>query len=470
VIAPALLGALLAAVCEVPAPHEPADPQRALAYLEVAQREEASGAGQAAATAYLEALRWDPRNQKAHSAQRRLCARAEADALLEQAIEKIGADDCPAALGLLTAARHRAPSPEAGLLEGVCLYEAGDDEQARAQLLAAAQDPRLAGPAQFYLGLIALRQGLGSDARSRFEAAAADPSLRPAARSLLTLSRRSGRWIVGAELGLGWDSNVDLAGAPTPLPAGSADAAGTVAGSVLWRPLGTDGPYAQGRASYRRQAQLPDWDLGAAAASAGWQHGGGVGRAWAEYALETVAFGGRPHLNSHGPSAQLQLAAGPGGPSLTAAWHGRFETFVQPTFHDWSGFRQSGALHAGWLFTRGALAEVGWQLTRDLARAAELSFLEHGPALRLFVPLTKHSRLVGQAGARARHHDRLDPDFGRLREELSLEGSLATEWEAQDGWTWFLQVDGGQVRSSIAELSHGRFGASAGLRLARGFW
>jgi len=438
------------------APVEPAparDLGGAQAYLEVAEEEQRGGALDTAAAAYRSAIRADPQNAKARAALAVLCRRATAGDQFAEALRRMESGDRRGAIALLDRLRAAGPDPASALLEGICRYELQEDQEAVPLLREAERDPTLAPSAQLFLGLISLRQGEGEQAARSFEAAAGrDPVIAPAATSLLRLAQREGRVVFSLLAGPSADSNVDLAPDGSPTAGGSEDAAGTVAASLLVRPLGESGPFARASGSYRKLTRFTQFDIGAVEAAAGWQLGREPRHASAEYAYDFLGLGGDSYLSAHRVLAEGRWTFRQ--VSLAASYAARFESFLTGAAAPYSGTRHLAEVSGEWRFGGGSAVGLAYGAARDLTDDPTLAYLEHGPRAYARFSASQTLRFALDAGLSHRKYDELDPALGVLRADTYLDGAAAAEVDLADRWTGRVWLAGRKAFSNVSDFAY----------------
>lgn len=458
-IAAGALALLLGAVdpCEAVAEASVSDPVTAAAYRAVGDEQAAAGARGAAAAAYARAAALDPRDGASRAALRGLCDEGRRDPATA-ALARMDAGDLRAAVAILSAARGRDADPSLTLLEGICRYELGDDAGAEPLLRAAERDED-ADVARLYLGLLALRAGERGRAATFLEAASASDALSATAWDLLRAARGEAPWSLTVFAESGWDSNVPLA-PPSTVTSDDADALYGLGLAGVLRPLGVRGPYLRALGVLTRQVALGAYDVAAALGAAGWALRAGRWSAAAEYELAWRTFGGEPLLSSHQVLATVSAALGRATVGATA--FGRRESFAD-AFDPFSGTVLGAELRGDLLL--GARVRVGaaWDVARDAAELAELSWLEHGPRAELVVAASRRVRLVTVAAATFRRYDAYDAALGATREDVYLDGEARVEWDASRGWSARLGARGRRALSSVSTLEHEKVVPTVGL-------
>lgn len=454
--------ALLAAPCEAPAPAAVRDAEVAQAYVEAGEEEQGH---EGALGAFREALRLDPSNQRAQHGFYAACAgpgdRFEAArALMDQG-------DRRGAVALLEALRAQGPSPRAALLEGICLYELHEDLRARPLLTEALAKPSVADSARFFLGLVALRAGDDAEAEARLSEVSEASALRAEADQLLRNLRGGRRLSLSALADSGYDSNVTLA--PGGEPAGG-DAAGTLSGAVLFRPLGESGPFARATGLYHLQLQHHDYDVLAFGGAAGWQLGRFARHLAVEYDFDYLALGGAAYLSAHRLGAGGRYSFG--DVAVGGGYGVRFENYQTDVTSSFSGTLHTGDAYLAW-----GPFEAGYHVGRDLTVQDATSFFEHGPRAALRLAASPRLRLSLAADVLLRGYDAADASFattanplGVQRADTLVDGSALAEWDLSGELTLRLVLGGRDALSNVPTLSYVRLYATAGLAWALGLW
>lgn len=465
-IGPALTLLALAAVHADPcAPLAPAgpDPAAARAYRAVGEGERARGAASTAAVAFRAAAERDPEDVASRAALARLCAESREDPFA-RGVASLDAGDARGALQAFRAARDGgARSPALALLEGICHLELGQDREAEALLRAAESSPAHRDAARLFLGVLRLRVGDARGAAALLDKAADGRGLTRAAGELGRLARQDARFVVSLLVESGWDSNPTLE--PASAPAVEDDGFGGLAAAVLWRPRGATGPYVRGAGGFTQQLSVHELDFVAVDAAAGWQH---VGRSFslaAEYDLGTRRLAGAPYLDAH---RLLASAAVGRRTTLSARYSARLERYAGP-YADYSGTVHRAEVAVGVPLGRRARLVLGYEGTRDLARASDLSFLEHGPKAELRAAAGSRLRLGLRAGASVRRYDEAAAALEVLRDDVVLEGGAFAELDLRAGLTAHVTVRGVRARSSLDAFEYDKVVPTLGVLWVAGF-
>lgn len=462
-----LLAAALAQAAPDPCGRvSPAAPDRptAAAYLAIGDEERAAGREESAVAAYRAALARDPASAPARAALAELCRARRRDQEFDRGLALMRAGNCPAALPLLEAA-HAQGDRAAALLEGICLYRAGEDQRAGAALRDAEQDPGSRSSAQLFLGLLALRGGRPGEAAPLLEAASGDPLLDPIASGLSRDARRQGRLVVSALAEGGWDSNVDLTPGTSFTPSGAGDALMGGAAVVTAAPWGERGPYARASGAWRHLPRHAGLDLAGVGGAAGVQLGGSRRLLLVEGGVDGLWLGGDPYLTAPRLGLEGRLDLGPSvGAAASAAV--RRELFAGDA-SEYSGTRLSGKL----ALTTGlgaVLVTAGWEAEVDRARTSALSYREHGPVLVASAPLGSRARLALEAGWAWRSYDAVDASYEVRRSDTALDVGARLEVELSARWTAQLAVAARRAHSSVPEFRYARVVPTAALSWTMG--
>lgn len=455
--------------CALPHPASFADPMAAQAYVEVARRHEQEGDLSLAERAFRSAVESDPGNEPARQGYQQTCGLRRRDEVISAAEAKAEAGDCAAALALLEAEPGALDDPEAALIGGGCAHALGNEKKAAALLETARQSPAQADVAAAMLALVHL--GQGNPALSRAELSSAlhsgDPVVRDAAEQLATAAARQGRLLAEARFSAGYDSNVELAPGTGFSPSDRGDAVGRVKASLLGRPLGDSGPFFGAEALYEAHPRLHSLDLGVARLYAGGRFAREQGSLAAGYTLDGVLLGGAPYQLVHGPFADLVVEGGRF--FVGASWSAEVQNFVDPVYADYSGLTHAGVARVGATIGPAEFA-VRYALGRDLARATELSWLEHGPELSAAIAPWNGLWLKLAYAHHLRSYDARDPALGVTR-ETSWDRAVATgEFDLSAAFAVFARLEAEIATSNVPELSWQRFTGVAGVRWRRGFF
>jgi tetratricopeptide (TPR) repeat protein len=453
-----LFALLLAAAdrCAPPAPARQPDPAAAEVYVEVAESERGH---ETALMAFREALRLDPSNARAQAGLEAECN--SEDSRFARARELMEAGDREGAIRLL----EEIPSPAAALLEGICLYELGEDEAARPLLLAAQERPSLADSARFFLGLIALRQGDEEQAARHFQEVAQGSSpVSDQAGRLLRVARTTGRLSLSVMVESGYDSNVTLSPAGTPL---AGDGLGSAALALAFRPMGDEGLFLRAAGLYRAQVQLHDYDLGAASGAAGWTLGSRAQQLSAEYDYDFLTLGRAPYLSAHRLSLGGRLALGSW--TLGGTYAARFESYRTATTSAFSGVLHGAELWGALRLSRSAVVEVAYRGAYDATVQIETSYLEHGPRAGLRIAFDGW-RVSLETSAAFRVYQDVDVALGVQRQDALLDAMLTGEVDVGERWTARLVLGGRDAISNVADLAYLRGYAMLGLSYAVGIY
>lgn len=467
-IGPLLLTALLAQAAPDPcAPVPTLEPDReaAAAYGAVADEERAAGREDSAAAAYRSALGHDPSNARARTALADLCAARRGREDFTRGIELFRAGKCPEALEPLAAA-HAQGNPAAALLEGICLYRAGQDERAATALRDAERDPASAAPARLFLGLLALRHGRPAEAAPLIDAAAADPMLSPVARGLSRDLQRLGRVVVSLLAEGGWDSNASLEPGSSISPPGAGDGFAGGAAVVSAAPWGENGAYARAAASWRNQFRLGDLDLAGLGAAAGYQLGNERRHVLLEGGYDARWLGGKPYLLA--PRLQVEGRLHLGRSWSAGGWYAlRWESY-RAGQNDESGLRQTAQADVTTDLAGQVQLTLAWQGALDGARSAPLAFREHGPLAAATFPVGSRARVVAGAAWTWREYGATDPDLEVRRADRYADLGGAVELDLTARWTVHLSVAGRRAYSNVPDFRYARVVSTLGLSWTTG--
>jgi Flp pilus assembly protein TadD len=470
--APLALALALAAATADPA--DPCAPVPALApdlaaareYRAVGDAELSRGARRTAAAAYRAAAARDPGDGVSRAALARLCAERPLADPFAEGVAAMEAGDSRAALQAFRAARGAAPpSPSSALLEGICHYDLGEDAEAEALLRIAETAPAHRDAARLHLGLLRLRAGDGGGAAALFDAAGNGPGLSRVAGDLARLARREGRLVLSVLAESGWDSNVTLAPSEA-VPGPEGDGAYGVTAAALWRPRGPSGPYLRGSAGLTEQLSLGAYDFGAFDAAAGWQARLRSLTLLAEYDLGARTLGDDPFLTAQRLLASAILVRR--GSSLSATYSARFEDYAR-AYRDYSGVLHRGELRLSFPIARALRGAVSYGAARDLARAADLSYLEHGPRAELRLAVGRSLRLGVEVAASFRRHDEASAAGAPVRADELYDAAALAELDLGAHLTLRAGIQGRVARSSLDAFAYDKVVPSLGLLWMAGY-
>ncbi|HEX9577505.1 MAG TPA: hypothetical protein VF993_07120, partial [Myxococcales bacterium] len=315
------------------------------------------------------------------------------------------------------------------------------------------------------LGLIALRHGDEEQAARHFEEVAqGTSSVSEQAGRLLRVARTSGRLSLWAMVESGYDSNVTLSPAGTPL---AGDALGSATLALAFRPMGEEGLFLRAAGLYRAQVQLRDYDLGAASGAAGWVLGPRVRQLTAEYDYDFVTLGGAPYLSAH----RLALGGRLGLSSWTlgAAYAARFENYRTGTTSAFSGVLHGAEFWAAWRASPTLTVEAGYRGAYDATVQLATSYLEHGPRAGLRLSFDRW-RVSLETSAAFRNYQAVDVALTVQRQDVLLDALLAAELDVGERWTVRLVAGGRDAISNVGELTYRRGYATLGLAYAVGIY
>jgi hypothetical protein len=466
-IAPALtLLALAASSADPCAPLTPRapDPAAAAHYRSIALAERDRGAPSTAAVAFRSAAERDPLDVGSRAELARLCQESKEDPFAS-GVALLDAGDPRGALRAFHAARGAGPrTPALALMEGICLVELGEDDRAEPLLRLAEATPAQRDVARLFLGVVRLRAGDAPGAAALFAAARESRGLAPAAEALGRLARRDGRLVLSLLVESGWDSNVTLAPSSDP-SAAEGDGFGGVSGAVLWRPLGPSGPFARGDAGLSRQVTQSAYDLAAFDVGGGLQLRRRSLALVGEYAFGTRTLAGAPYLSTHRLLASAVLGT---RTTLATAYSARFERYAGD-YRSYSGVLHRAGARLGFPLGAAARLDLGYGGARDLADAAELAYLEHGPGVELRVALRPRLRLALDASVAFRRYDEADPALGTTRADTVAQAVAAAELDLGKHLVGRLSVRGEVARSNVDAFSYGKVVPVLGILWIDGF-
>jgi tetratricopeptide (TPR) repeat protein len=445
------------------------DRDQAAVYLNIADDELAGGRRDTATVAYQEAIRRDPANARARAALARLCHETPAD-------DHAGPDRFSTALGLMKAGRRREAAAlfesirlaehetAASLLAGVCWFELGALDRARPLLREAAADPALADSATVFLGLIALRDDEDTEAADRLRAIAASSTspLRRSAAEIIRTAQGDARAVASFLTEAGYDSNVALTPDGSLIVPSSRDGAASETVAALGQPFGRSGPFARAAGQYRKQFTLGAYDLGAVGGALGWRQGAGPSFATGEYAYDFFTLGAARYLSAHRLAAEGRWRATPRFSFAVAAF-ACFESFLQEETAGYSGTRLFAQAEAAAHGDGGTIAACAYHGAHDDARAASLTYWEHGPGCHAWLAVADdRGRLFVEADLAFRRYAAPDPLSGVDRRDRFLDGLGGAEWSLTPRWAARLTLTVRRATSTVPDYTYTHFTAMAG--------
>jgi tetratricopeptide (TPR) repeat protein len=462
----AILALALAVTWSNPPPGEP-DAREVEAYVEVAKADAAAGRCRQAAAALREALRRDPRDERARAGLAATCRSPGSDTAVRRGIALLAAGELRSAAAAFEAARAEGRNAVAALAQATCHIRLSEDERARAVLAEALADPATAPAGQLLVAVLARRASRWAEARSALAAAARsdDPRVARAAMRLLDEPSPHARVALALYAGSTFDSNERLAPEGAEIAGGPADTAGTLLAAVQASPLGSNGPFARGSAEYRRQSRFAAHDSSGWSAAAGWRHRGPRAFLSGEYRRRGSWTGGSPYLASDALLGRARVAlrrsvALSGG----AAWE---STRYDPEYaRSFSGSHWAGDAAAT------VAAGPAW-LTLGLAgallRASDpaLSHAEHSPRLEAGLRPARWLRAWLECALVARRYEEVDPALGVRRTETARGAAAGAEVTLARGLLARAQVGWRGLSANVASLSYEKWVASVGLAWER---
>jgi hypothetical protein len=480
-----MIGALLALALGAVDPCAPvsapaaSDPATASIYRETGDAEEARGASDTAAIAYVRAASLDAGDSRSRAALKRLCRDPAASPdPFEVGRRRMDAGDLRGASEAFRRGRA-AGDRSAALLEGVCLYRLGDDAAAEVALRDAEQADEHRDLARFYQGLIALRGGEASRAAELFDSTASNPSLATMAGTMARLAGRDGRLVLSLSLGLGADSNVAL------VPKGSSSGAGggmmgggtgpstvmngdglyDLGAAALWRPEGPVGPYLRAGGAVHRYFDQSAYDVATFEGGAGWQLAKGGNGLVGDVSYRDQRFGAAPYLQAGRATGSGWLSTG--NVTWSASWSGALQRYASD-FDAFSGFLQRLEGKGAWVFGPQAWVALAYGATRDAARSGIAAYTDQGPRLELRGVLASRWRAGLDLAYTWRTYRDFDPTLGVRQTASFLDGSAFVEVDLANHWTGRLSLDGRNATSNVPAAEYGKLVPMFGLTYVYG--
>jgi hypothetical protein len=253
---------------------------------------------------------------------------------------------------------------------------------------------------------------------------------------------------------------VTLSPAGTPL---AGDALGSAELALIFRPMGDEGLFLRAAGLYRAEAQLHDYDLGAAGGVIGWILGSRARQLTAEYGYDFVTLGRSPYLSAHRLSltGMLGLSAW----TLGATYAARFENYRTTTTSAFSGVLQGAELWAALRASPLLTVDAGYRGAWDATGRLDTSYLEHGPRAGLRLSFDGW-RVSLETSAAFRNYQDVDVVLTVQRQDVLLDAALAGEVDLGERWTVRLVAGGRDAISNVPELTYLRGYATLGLSYA----
>ncbi len=213
-------------------------------------------------------------------------------------------------------------------------------------------------------------------------------------------------------------------------------------------------------AGLSEQLSLADYDVSALDGALGWQLRLPSLALAAEYDVGARTLGGRRHVTAQRLLASAVLSRG--RTALSATYAALFEDYVQE-YGAYSGVTHRAELRLSLLIGPATRATLVYGAARDLADAAELSFVEHGPRAELLLALGARTRLGLEAGASFRTYDEADPAFAVLRDDVYLDAAVFGEVDLGTHLTARLALQARRARSTVDALEYEKLVPFVGL-------
>ncbi len=313
-----------------------------------------------------------------------LATPARAESAFERGVALFQAGKYAASLGPLAAAHAAAPTDvDTALLLGIAYYETGDLARARPLLeqVERSGDPDGRASARVFLGLIADAAGQVDRARTYYALVAhSQTELGPSGRLLLEQSGTE-RWMIAAIMRPGFDSNVPLlpATATGPGTGKRSDADLTLIVTATARPIADLPLVVDETATYRKQAELTDYDLLGDVLGGTLVFADRCNHGTLAYHLDASLLGGTRFDVAHVADAGYRRSVG-GGYGVGARYAFAAHDYAQDAYAGYSGLYHTATAEASWGAPTSARELVlGYVVAREATDDGDLAVTAHGP-------------------------------------------------------------------------------------------
>ena len=276
---------------------------------------------------------------------------------------------------------------------------------------------------------------------------------------LARFARRDGRLVLSLLAESGWDSNVTLTPNGTPNGPPATDGVYALSGSVLFRPVGNEGPYVRLGGFLQNQLQLGAYDFDGFDAAGGWQFGRADWGVILEYDYGAREFGGAPYLSAHRLLGSGWLRSG--RVLLGASYLVRFETYAS-AWSPFSGVLQRAEVRASLLTSRAVRLGLAYAGGRDAANENVLSFLEHGPRAELRIAVGR-ALLGADAAVTWRGYDAYDASLVAQRADTYLDAVAFAEWDLDGRLSLRFSVLGRRALSNVSAFQYDKLLPTIGI-------
>jgi hypothetical protein len=382
------------------------------------------------------------------------------DAAFELGLARFQAADYAAAIVSLLEAHSEDPSdPDTALLLAIAYYRTARYDAA-SPLFAQAErmgDVETQNSARIFLGLLAEARGEEDQARLFYGLVASSGAvdLTATARRLLD---PTDRWFVVAVVRPEVDSNVALlpgTAAKNNQASADADLLLLVRGAV--QPVEGIPVSLDETATYRKQAQLTEFDMLALTSGATYLHVGSVHRASVAYHLEVSTLGGTRYLVGHVGELALRRAMSP-CVALAARYTFADRAYAAADYAGYSGITHAAAAELTWT-RRSFQLDVSYLFDRESTDDPALSAIGNGVrGAAQFQP----SKTLDLRGSLTTTYRRFDAASAGRR-DLRLQGEVSVYHDLSG--IWGLVVGGAFVRnvSSNVDFDYPKWTVFAGL-------
>jgi len=441
--------------CASVAPGPERNPDEAAAYLEVALSELNQGASDTATAAFQEVLRHQPDHAEARARLKSLCEAKQLDGLVDEGVRAMRGQRYREALEPLSRAYALNSSAGTALLLAIAYHALGQDAQAAPLLEKARRDPEFVKEAAFYQGLVAYRAGQRQEATSLFQLAQTAKPLSSAVSHLMDVTKQEGPLVLAVLAETLYDSNPRFEpDGPTAASAAKDGAADVTAMAQLALP-GRLSPFLRLSGEYHKQFQLQAYDFAALGASTGVAMRAANTSLVVEYSYDWLMLGNTPYLSAHRLGGLTRLRSDVFSVGLSAA--ARIEDFLPMEVRPYSGVRMAAQLDVAWNGPSTLVLSAAYRGARDATSLAQLSYLEHGPALEARLHPHERVRLAASAGLLLRGYSAADPDLRLIRRsDTYLDGELFAEFFVNPELSVQMVLSGRRALSNVDALTYGR--------------
>jgi len=308
---------------------------------------------------------------------------ADAAGDLELGVARVQAGQYAAAIAPLLAAHDADPSDlDTTLLLGIAYYRCGDVARARPLLAAAARspDPETRDGARIILGMLAASAGETDAAIGYYDSVAHSASSFAASGAQLLGRERGERFAAALVIRPELDSNVAvLPTAVAPTDGSASDRDLLLLAELHVRPFDAFGLVLDETASYRKQAELTDYDAASSVSGLTWREPLAGVHALLGYHVDASTLGGERFQLGQTVDAGLRRTM-TGGFGAGASYQVIIRTLYPEAYAGYSGIVQTGAAKLSWV-GRALEIEGAGIVARESTEDATLAALAAGGQL-----------------------------------------------------------------------------------------